>query len=42
VLCIILVSLVCLLCQVMASQAVANDDYVEEYVSTKTSCMRVC
>jgi len=27
-----------LLCQVMASQAVSNDTYVEEHISTKTSC----
>ena len=26
----------------MASQAVFNDAYVEEYISRKTSCMRVC
>jgi len=40
--CIISVSLVCLLpCQVMASQAISNDAYVEEFISIKTSCMRV-
>ena len=44
VLCIIFSqpSLSGLLCQVLASQAVSNDAYVEEYISTKTSCMRVC
>jgi len=43
VLCIISVSLVCLdyFPKYLASQAVSNDVSVEEYISTKISCMRV-
>ena len=26
----------------LASQAVSSDAYVEEHISTKTRCMRVC
>jgi len=43
VLSIISVSLVCLdyFAKYLASQAVSNDAYVEEYISTKTSCFRI-